>query len=139
MCYSGNYIKGGTMSTISIGMLPYMNEQEVFDHVSRHLLSQGRKSVTVEPDGVQGAAYHGQYGDMSAIGCLMDEMDANRLEGRGWAGLVQLGYVPDANYDLLMELEWIHDNAPVWSWAERLWRIAESRGLEFNPSVRVVL
>lgn len=59
-----------------------MTNQEIFDKVATHLLSQGKRSAL----GGVGCAYRGDGGLQCAIGCLIpDELYRYELEGWGAA------------------------------------------------------
>lgn len=56
-----------------------MDQQQTFDRVARHLLTQGRKSVAVD-DATH--RYRGPAGMRCAIGCLIpDRLYDERMEG----------------------------------------------------------
>lgn len=115
-----------------------MDQQEVFNKVYRHLLTQGERSEsTFTVDGIDrpGCAYRGDEGRKCAIGCLIDDdRYTPELETRG-AGhpLVEdaLGYSLLSHDDrcLLKRLQDVHDCRNPASWAASLKGISETFGL----------
>ena len=119
-----------------------MNLQQVFDKVSNHLLTQNRKSMG-GPGG--GCAYRGDNGSSCAVGCLMPDSEYHiRMEGQNiqddqvWDALLT---VIDPNceddaiskkFDLLADLQELHDDHECYTWAERLNIVASNHGLTFT-------
>jgi len=106
-----------------------MNNQEVYDKVKAHLLSQGHKSL-----GANGhCAYRGYAGAMCAAGILIpDDMYHVGMEGTAcsdgdvFAVLNQLGI----DYTLVRSLQQLHDNVPVDIWPDALAAHARHFGLK---------
>lgn len=121
-----------------------MTEQEIFNKVYTHLLTQGRKART--PNG-HSCAYRGQgvyKGTSCAVGCLIpDEMYSARIESAtvfqalggsiGSAAIVLRRVLTDLGLDrhreLLQALQRIHDDYEPGNWAECLSNLAKVRNL----------
>ncbi len=122
-----------------------MNDQDIFDTVSKHLLTQGKKSV-MNPTGEAGdadCAYRGVGGLKCAIGCLIpDDRYHAGLEGESATSpevKLALGDVynnsgpcPGFLIDLLQQC---HDRYLPDQWAARLDKIADL--LKLNRSCDV--
>ena len=95
--------------------------QEVFDYVINHLVTQGARSTL--QDAIIDCAYHGEGGTKCAVGILIpDDMYNDLMEGCDVLDLVRkfpqacsVGGI-DQHVDLLLDLQKLHDAAPVWSW-----------------------
>ena len=124
------------MATITLKTLPQATEQQVFDQVATHLLTQGRKSENAGT-----CLYRGPEGTKCAAGCLIGKSEYRAYwEGRSWSGLAGEGSVPEEHLDLIIALQKIHDH-PDWrlrtlarSWREKLIKLAN----EFELSYKVV-
>lgn len=119
---------------ITLATLPTATAQQVFDHVARHLITQGGPAVDDngtcmyrDPDGLQCAA-----------GCLIgdDEYDREDMEFKTWSQLVKLDQVPTTHFALITALQSAHDLAAT---SYRAWRdaivtrlcdVAASHGLD---------
>ena len=106
-----------------------MNNQEVYDKVKAHLLSQNRKSL--DDDGQ--CVYRGENGAMCAVGVLIpDDMYLPSMEGDACSAddmllvLKQLGI----DYRLARSLQNVHDNVYHSNWPTALERLAIGYGLK---------
>jgi len=106
-----------------------MNNQEVYDKVKAHLLSQNRKSLDANGD----CAYRGENGAMCAIGVLIpDDMYHVGLEGKSCfseavsTALCQVR----VSFFLIRDLQDVHDNVYLSDWPTALERLAESYRLK---------
>lgn len=115
------------MKTISLKNLAEATEQEVFEYVARHLLTQGKLA------GDDGACYYKtREGNLScAAGCLIaeDEYDES-FENKSWHGLVNLGVVPTAHHYLIVALQRLHDSTDPAHWKASLASLAVDWGLD---------
>lgn len=94
---------------ITLANLADASEQQVFDHVSEHLMKQGRRSIA-EEGSLADCQYHGTEGRMCAAGCLMADDEYNSdWEGRSWGALVDWKFVPNAHTALIIKLQDAHD------------------------------
>jgi len=117
---------------ITLATLKDATEQEVFDQVYVHLLTQNERSVNE----LSGCSY--RSGNLKcAAGCLIDdseyrsEMDRNPNGMSGWRKLVSIGLVPDSHCYLIRRLQEVHDACDVHEWKEVLNSLAK----EFNLTV----
>jgi hypothetical protein len=113
-----------------------MTNQEIFDKVVHHLLTQGKPAL-------EGGScrYRTADGLKCAIGCLItdDAYDAS-LEGRGIVftnvlnALTQSGIpVTEDNGGLLIRLQSLHDYTDSEMWGYKLQKIARNYKLQYNP------
>lgn len=115
-----------------------MTDQEIFDKVCKHLLTQGEQSLTVGGN----CAYRSAGGTHScAVGCLIT--DANYSPGFEGSS-VQATYVLEAvvasvgrepSQRLLEDLQAVHDGGAVHNWAVQLRQVAAEHGLVY-PAAR---
>lgn len=112
-----------------------MTNQEVYDKVKAHLLTQNAKSIS--SNGM--CKYRMQRSTKKcAIGCLIpDALYSKDIEGEGVYTLAQdeeLGlkdFFADVSIDLLVDLQCMHDGNKVSSWPTVLKEIAKEYDL--NP------
>ncbi len=106
-----------------------MTPQEIFDKVSVHLLTQGKRALS--PKGR--CMYRGEEGTMCAVGCLLDDTTYQpSFEGKGVNELVETFEMPEFFVEeepLLDELQNCHDNYQPDEWPEVLTSIAGYNGL----------
>jgi hypothetical protein len=111
---------------ITIATLGQATEQQVFDQVAVHLLTQKRRSTI---DGV--CAYRGLDGMCCAAGCLMDDDEyLPRFEGCTWDVLNQEHGVTTDHQLLIKALQNIHDRTAPEHWVGALRSLA--RQFELN-------
>lgn len=121
---------------ITLKTLPQATDQEVFDQVKTHLLSQGKKSLkpgkrTVSLNCL--CSYHSKDGLKCAAGCLIgeDEYDP-AFEGFSWKSLMYSWSVPKEHCSLITELQVVHDTKEPEQWEEALKNVAWMFGLDFD-------
>ena len=111
-----------------------MAEQEIFDTVAQHLLTQGEKAT----DGVT-CRYRTPSGLKCAVGCLIpDELYKPEMESlNAWALIPRvrnaLPGVSQDDADFLGGLQELHDDVAPSDWALSLRSFAEGRRL--SPAV----
>jgi hypothetical protein len=111
-----------------------MTEQQIFDHVAEHLLTQGVKAINIEEEGEDPDCVYRAEDLACAVGCLIpNSLYLPEMEGENVATLL-LNF-PCVNYlqphkDLLAELQRLHDVRPPHSWSENLKIIAEKYMLD---------
>jgi hypothetical protein len=116
--------------------------QEIFDTVAKHLLTQMARSVAFVPGGgfsaepVEQCRYRGDNGLKCAAGILIpDALYRPVMEGFGvMHGSVSAG-LPEVDLDslpLLRALQIVHDTSLPEHWARELRRVARYNGLNFN-------
>jgi len=119
------------------------SEQEVFDYVIGHLVSQGKQSLQTE--GWEPCAYRGENGTKCAVGALIpDEVYNDGMEGNPVDGLIErfprecliTGIIKHAN--LLIDLQKLHDDQSVWKdngrFKDRVVAIAKNNNLNVPPA-----
>lgn len=112
-----------------------MTNQEIFDKVYRHLLTQNEQSYS---DDIDLCLYRGPRGMSCAVGCLIpDEFYISQIEGMTIGSLnksllveilTECGIGTDS-YDLLERLQTIHDQAAINRWGEALRDVAATFNL----------
>lgn len=120
---------------ITLATLPTATEQEVFDHVAYHLLTQNEPAM----DG-KFCVYRTDDGKKCAAGCLIAPLEYDRdWEARAWDTLVDHGKVPCEHEVLIADLQSQHDKAAhltVDEWRDdlprRLREIAHAYALNTN-------
>jgi hypothetical protein len=106
-----------------------MTEQEVFDKVAKHLLTQNAKSKL--PSGM--CAYRGDHGLMCAAGCLIpDDKYDPAINLKAWHELTSSNVVSSHCGELIQSLQGVHDDWPVDNWKSRLAVVASKYNLEFK-------
>jgi hypothetical protein len=114
---------------ITLKTLEQATEQEIFDQVANHMLTQMRKSQ--QSDG--SCAYRGLNGLKCAAGCLIaDDEYTIEFENNTWLKLVQNKKVPSRHLALIDELQIHHDETDCRKWKDGLKGIAESFNLEWK-------
>lgn len=120
--------------SITLATLPYATDQEVFDHVSKHLLSQGCKSVNYEENEkciTMYCLYRGPNGTKCAAGCLIDDTEYKvEMENSTWSTLCQHRIVPFSHQELIVDLQKIHDDYNPDEWPEKLKQLANNYRLK---------
>ena len=122
---------------VTIHNLNQATEQEVFDTISAHLLTQKAKSMLhpkKPPFEYEACAYRSREGLMCAIGCLIPLEDYKpEYEKEGWSELLEkYEKLPRRHANFLSRLQTIHDGCDPSDWPSRLRFVAESNLLELN-------
>lgn len=116
-----------------------LTNQEIFDRVYKHLMSQGKRAY----DASGGCAYRGTHGTRCAVGCLIpDAVYTPDIEGAGIPGakdktirgkalsnVLKASGLPPTAWDLLADLQEVHDDRPPEHWAEALTEVAHRYAL----------
>ena len=111
-----------------------MTNQEIFNKVYKHLLSQRLRSEAID-----GCRYR-INGLQCAIGCLIPDKFYNpKMEGKSISGALKQfpglrKLFNKENVDLLTSLQILHDNEPVSMWSYQLERVAEKYHLKIPVS-----
>src|SRR5690242_10932731 len=111
------------MNKITLATLEEATEQEVFDQVVTHLLTQKRKSVGQDKLGLgNDCVYRGEDGTMCAAGCIISNEEYNEelFEGYSWTTLCDKDIVPKKHMTLISNLQFIHDKCEVKEWKSKL-------------------
>lgn len=94
--------------TITLATLPEATDQEVFDQVVVHLITQGSQSVAV---GSNTCMYRTKTGMKCAAGCLISEEEYSPdFEETSWDDLMYKRKVPKNHYQLIRQLQYAHDS-----------------------------
>ena len=114
-----------------------MSQQQIFDKVAGHLLTQGVRSV-----GYGGAcAYRGIEGNMCAIGCLIDadhysvDLEGMCADDQDILEAIKGSLNTDIDREkrhLLVDLQSIHDDYQPNNWQQHLSALADRLELTFN-------
>lgn len=115
-----------------------MTQQEIFNKVWNHLLTQDKQAIN-DNEGV--CLYRAEDGCMCAVGCLipdelydpdMEGLDVNNTKVRGV--LEEIGLLDQAdNLGLLNSLQYIHDHVSSAYWESHLRGVADERHLKVPP------
>ncbi len=107
-----------------------MTNQDLFNTVYRHLLTQGVKAIDPQ---TEKCLYRGPNGTKCAIGCLIpDDRYFPALEGRSVSYNDLAAKAAGIDLDqinLAVELQVIHDSYPVAEWDKRLQSVARRNNL----------
>ncbi len=123
-----------------------MNNQQLFDIVSKHLLKQGRRSVNAYGS----CRYYGDDGLKCAIGCLIPENKYNKeFEGKiitekipmdevdlmntnGHKPICDAAGIGEDQVKLALALQRIHDEGSPQNWGASLESVAKKFKLTFK-------
>lgn len=123
------------MKTITLANLATSTEQEVFDYIVNHLLTQNAKS---QDDGT--CLYLNPEGLKCAAGCLIADNDTtakiirNNNNDDSWDELIYENLVTHEHRNLIAAMQVIHDNVmnvPS-DWPTELENYAHNNGLTYN-------
>lgn len=118
-----------TPKKITLKTLPNATEQEVFDYVVHHLLTQNQKSILRSND----CRYRGENNLKCAAGCLIDDDEYKpEFETITWFNLSVKGCFPTEHRELIQDLQYIHDFYNVENWENKLKLLAGLYNLNFN-------
>lgn len=118
---------------ITLETLPAATEQEVFDHIAIHLLTQMEKSMSVYNTMGQYRSDSKLYQNKKlscAAGCLMGDKEyIPELEGNSWEVLVENDLAPNDHFEIIQKLQRIHDWEDIDSWKQLLINLANKHNL----------
>jgi hypothetical protein len=121
------------MTAITLSTLSEATEQEVFNQICLHLLTQNERCVNTEIGEDKYCVYKNEGGSKCAAGCLIaDDEYSCVMEHRAWYSLVNTGLVPDTHMALIAHMQRIHDEEVPSDWQKKLRSLAESQELSFN-------
>lgn len=113
---------------MNINDLQTATAQQVFDHISAHLLRQRKRSLRslgLDAKKDQWCAYRGAGQTKCAAGCLFDDSEYDpKFEGRSWSALVYDKVVPGRHSRLIRALQGVHDSVEPKSWRSALAEVA---------------
>lgn len=120
------------MKQITLATLAEATEQEVFDFVANHLLTQNEKAeINFQ------CRYRGDNGLKCAAGALMTDeeylpsFDESPV-GCGWGALVLKEQVPNTHCEFIRELQMVHDCSLPHNWYHELKSFAKTHELDFT-------
>ena len=109
---------------ITLATLSQATEQEVFDQVYIHLLTQNKKSRD------RTTCLYRYNGLKCAAGCLISDNEYQpEMEGRNWYLLYTNFNITNNHHNLINDLQIIHDKKAVEDWENELSILAESYSL----------
>ncbi len=112
---------------ITLKTLAQATEQQVFDQVAKHLLTQNKRSINNRN------CFYRLESLKCAAGCLIADDEYNsEFEGKDWSILIMSQLVPQNHYELIARLQSIHDNHIVEEWKGKLELLAKEYKLNFN-------
>ena len=118
------------MKPITLATLSQATEQEVFDYVAHHMLTQNEKSTL---GGDNRCVYRNFNHLKCAAGCLISDYEyQGKFEGMSWEELIAQGLVPSDHKALIMNLQQVHDDFEVSKWRDQLNKVADEFSLKFN-------
>lgn len=110
---------------ITLKTLEQSTPQQVFDHVATHLLIQNARSVKNGH-----CMYRSPEGLKCAAGCIIADDEYNEgMEDVVWRMLVRKEIVPEAHMELIIDLQYCHDDYEPKSWKRKLKEIARYHNL----------
>jgi hypothetical protein len=115
-----------------------MTNQEAFDIIVRHLLTQKKKSMSLpQPWDTPICLYRGPDGTKCAVGILISDADYWSLMETRLVDdpIVSSAIPPGVGTGLLMELQQLHDDHEPVTWEEHLRAYALEEGFDF-PEVK---
>lgn len=131
-----------TVLSPTISTLNAFTQQQVFDFVVTHLMTQGKKSDDEDGD----CRYRTPEGLKCAVGCLMSDEEYNpKYEGCS-VPYLQMVFREDsflnliATYEkLLTELQYVHDTYTPEAWSEQLQEVADTFKLEMPKTTELLI
>lgn len=117
------------MTKITLATLPQATEQEVFNQVASHLLTQNRQSLREGSSSL--CMYKGVGGLQCAAGCLIGDGEyKEEMEEQPWETLTALGWVPEEHEELIKTFQDLHDNYLPKFWRRELSVVAKHYNLD---------
>jgi len=115
------------MTITCLAELQVASLQEIFDHVSRHLLWQRRPSMDKEE---YECLFIDEYGCRCALGACMTDQEARQYNGLDLSSIPEFRDLSDNRKDLIRALVNCHDYANVKDWPDELRDIAAKSSLD---------
>ena len=117
---------------ITLKTLDKATEQDVFDQVVKHMLTQMERSLVAKNSLT--CLYKSPTGLKCAAGCLIgDDEYKEGMEGFSWDELVKKNIAPKKHSDLIRSLQSIHDGTYPYQWPKQLFNLSKELRLMFNP------
>ena len=116
---------------ITLATLHVYSAQQVFDYISRHLLTQGEKCQEFDDDTSPVCVYRNSDGQSCAAGCLIGPEEYHpAFESLDWNTLMNDDKVPSVHYGLISYMQKVHDNWDASSWYTALQKTAAVYGFD---------
>ena len=110
---------------ITLATLHVYSAQQVFDYISRHLLTQGEKCQEFDDDTSPVCVYRNSDGQSCAAGCLIGEKEYGpTFEGKDWHAHLYNGKVPSVHAELIFSMQRVHDGCSASGWYKALQKTA---------------
>lgn len=111
---------------ITLKTLSEATDQEVFNQIAVHLLTQGQKcGIQSGADNTKFVCYYSCNGMACAAGCLIAAAEYDEdFEELAWGTLVADGHVPSEHEDLIAKLQEVHDSHAPENWYDSLHNLA---------------
>lgn len=111
---------------ITLKTLGEHTAQEVFYQVAHHMLEQNQQATENGK-----CLYLTNEGLKCAAGCLIAQDEySEEFETRDWSTLEAMQLVPSYHFELIRNLQTVHDNYSTCDWRDQLEHVAHSHGLE---------
>lgn len=118
---------------ITLATLDQATPQEVFDQAKNHLLTQNKKALRLLNSGDTRCAYRSPDGLKCAAGCFIaDDEYVSNMEGMLWGTLVGYLEYGFAHFELIADLQSIHDQCDPLQWVESLQGVANKYNLLYE-------
>lgn len=117
---------------ITLNTLSEATEQQVFDQVAAHLLTQNNKSRFGMTCLYRAEDLDGNILKCAAGVLIADDEYHEGMEDKSWRCLVSEDAVPEAHADFIVALQNVHDDCDIEDWPAFLESIARERGLNIN-------
>ena len=109
-------------------------EQQAFDEIATHLLTQKKKSLLAKDHPAYGSnlcAYKSDDGSRCAIGALLTDREIDFIgEGEYGGRIRELTRFSDLSDEFINRVQTIHDDVKPSRWIEKLSSLATERGLD---------
>lgn len=110
---------------ITLATLHEYSAQQVFDYISRHLLTQGEKCQEFDGDMNPVCVYRNSDGQSCAAGCLIGPREYGlAFEGKDWQAHLYAGKVPAVHHELIYRMQKVHDGCSASGWYKALQQVA---------------
>ena len=117
-----------------------MRDQEMFELVYRHLMTQGRRSCVPHPRGLLMPAYYGDHGRLCPVGLFIPPEEYTlAFEGMSlWQLTARCSALQGLNSTLLSALQICHDTLSPARWKKRLQILADEFKLTVTPELEAL-
>lgn len=117
---------------VSLKTLSQYSKQAVFDHVAEHLFAQNKQCSDI----TFGRCRYFHNGLRCAAGCLIAEDEYTPgFENKSWETLIRHNLVPEDHFELIVDLQRVHDLYKPNTWLRQLYLVAQKHALIWNYEV----